>query len=132
MPKSFLDNIFDGIEEGAAFGINEAVDAISDEAAATDDPVAAFVLSAAAGLLSQHGLAGLGMARDKLESVLNGDELDPVALRKLPLYQRAPLLAAATEREISARKTGDAALDAVGDVLGKLVKGLASGAFKVA
>ena len=130
MPKTFLDDIFDGLEAGAAFGITEAADAITGKAAEEDDPVASFVLQSAAALLSQHGLAGLGMARDKLESVLNGDELDPVELRKLPLYQRAPLLAAATEREISARKTGDAALAAIGAVLGKLVAGLASGAFK--
>ena len=132
MAKDLLDNIFDGIEAGAKFGINEAADAIADKAEETDDPVAAFILSSASALLSQHGIEGLGMARAKLESVLNGDELDPVELRKLPLYQRAPLLAAATEREISARKAGDAALAAVGDVLGKLVKGLATGTFKVA
>ena len=127
-----LDSIFDSIEAGAKFGINEAAEAIMEEAVKTDDPVASFILSAASQLLSQHGIAGLGMARAKLESVLDGDELDPVELRKLPLYQRAPLLAAATEREISARKAGDAALAAVGNVIGKLAKGLASGAFKTA
>jgi hypothetical protein len=132
MPKDFLDDIFDGIEAGAAFGINEASDAISDKAATLDDPVQAFVLDAAAALLSKHGIEGISLARTQFEALLAGDELDPVELRKLPLYQRAPLLAAATEREISARKTGDAALAAVGNVLGKLIKGLASGAFKVA
>ncbi len=39
---------------------------------------------------------------------------------------------AATEKEIAARKSGDAALAAVGDVLGKLIKGLAGGVFKSA
>ncbi len=63
----------------------------------------------------------------------------PVAVAFLP--GGVPLLGLAGEgqgearaapREISARKTGDAALAAVGNVLGKLVAGLASGAFKVA
>ena len=132
MANDFLDDIFDGIEAGAKFGINEAADAIAEKAGESDDPILSFVLSSASSLLSEHGIAGLGMARAKLESVLDGDDLDPVELRKLPLYQRAPLLAAATEREISARKTGDAALASVGAVFGKLVAGFASGAFKVA
>ncbi len=132
MPKNFLDDILDGLEAGAAVGINEVSDLIADKAEDLDDPVQAFVLNSAAQLLSKHGVEGLALARTQFDALLDGDNIDPEALRKLPLYQRAPLLAAATEREISARKTGDAALAAVGSVLGKLVAGLASGAFKVA
>ncbi len=132
MPADFLDDIFDGLEAGAKVGITRVSDLIDDKASEADDPILAFVLSSASQLLSQHGIEGLAMARAQLESVLDGDDLDPVELRKLPLYQRAPLLAAATEREISARKTGDAALASVGAVFGKLVAGFASGAFKVA
>ena len=132
MPRDFLDSILDSVEAGAVFGIEQAADAIADAAGELDDPVAAFVLGSAAQMLSKHGIEGLGMARVQLDALLDGDNLDPVALRKLPLSQRAPLLAAATQREINARKVGDEALAAVGSVIGKLVEGMASGAFRPA
>lgn len=126
----FLDQILAGVEQGATFGIEEAADAISEKLDDVDDPIAAFVLGAAADALREHGIAGVGIARAEFEALLDGDNIDPEALRELPLYQRAPLLAAATEREINARRAGDKAFAAFGKFLGGLVKGLATGAFR--
>ena len=129
MPRDFLDSILDSVETGSKFGVTALAGLIADKAGEADDPVAAFVLTSCANMLRKHGIEGLGMARAQLDALLDGDNLDPTELRKLPLSERAPLLAAATQREINARKVGDEALAAVGSVLGKLVEGLASGAF---
>lgn len=130
--KNFLSSIFDGVQVGAEFGLKQAAAAIAKEAGEVGDPVAAFVLSYSSRMILSHGIDGVALARERFEVLLNGDNLDPVKLRDLPLSERAPLLAASTEREISARKAGDAALVAVGAVLGKLAEGFATGAFKTA
>jgi hypothetical protein len=104
--------------------LGEAAEKLQGAAGRVKDPVAAFLLRLAAGNLDAQKDNITKFVTGAMEDLLRGKRLDPAKVRKLPLHERGPLLAAAAIREVDRRKQADLLLTELGAALAAILKGV--------
>ena len=122
MTTAILEPIVNELEAAAAEGIDRLAEVLAEKASEVTDPVATFLLNRVAGLVEAHGEDAVDLARTQFFTLVNRGKLDPAAIRKLPLHERGPLIAASLQKEYDAQAVANAVLVDVGTAFAVLFR----------